>query len=195
MGIHRDLVAGKSARAGRHVRDAGLVGGKAGGVGGDRGGVQIPRSAADRAGGRNVGDGAVGGAVRVGAYRGRTAGAVLCRRSLQLRGLRERNRKARGLRLKRNRDRLALVVAVAGPVAVIGIFVSTALERKTHGNGKESKTTKVKNRCMKPPRRVSPLPAVDELPIAQTRPACQLCSSRILQLCWSVAASRPIAGV
>src|SRR5882724_6503718 len=36
------------------------------------------------------------------------------------------------------------------------------MERPT-GTVSRSKTTKVKNRCMKPPRRVSPLPAVDEL--------------------------------
>src|SRR5271154_2420445 len=36
------------------------------------------------------------------------------------------------------------------------------MERPT-GTVRRDKTTKVKNRCMKPPRRVSPLPAVDEL--------------------------------
>ncbi len=54
-----------------------------------------------------------------------------------MRGLREGNRKARSLGLQSDGDGLAIVVAVANPVAVIGIFVSTALERKTHGNGKE----------------------------------------------------------
>src|ERR1700722_15932382 len=36
------------------------------------------------------------------------------------------------------------------------------MERPT-GTVRSNKTTKVKNRCMKPPRRVSPPPAVDEL--------------------------------
>jgi hypothetical protein len=54
----------------------------------------------------------------------------------------ERNGKASGLRLKDDRDRLALEVAVAGPVAVIGIFVSTALERKTHRNCKKRQNHK-----------------------------------------------------
>src|SRR6202453_4256817 len=37
------------------------------------------------------------------------------------------------------------------------------MERPT-GTVRRDRTTKVKNRCMKPPRRVSPPPAVDELP-------------------------------
>ena len=37
---------------------------------------------------------------------------------------------------------MAVGVPVAGPVAVVGIFVSTALERKTHGNGKKNQNYK-----------------------------------------------------
>jgi hypothetical protein len=51
--------------------------------------------------------------------------------------LREGDRKPRGLGLKRDRDWLALQVSVSGSIAIVGVFVSTALERKTYRNGKK----------------------------------------------------------
>jgi hypothetical protein len=87
VGIHRHLVTGKSTGSGGHVGDAGLAGRNAGGVRGDRGGVVIPCSAANRAGGRYVGNRAIRGAVGVGADGGRAAGAVLSGWGLQLRRL------------------------------------------------------------------------------------------------------------
>jgi hypothetical protein len=134
MGIHRYLVTGESSRGGRHVGDACFVGRDAGRIRGDRRRVVVPRSAADRAGGGNVCNGAVGGAVGIGAHRGRASVAVLRRRGLQLCCLRVGYGEPGRLGLQADRNRLALDVAIANAVAVFRVFVSAALQRKPYGN-------------------------------------------------------------